>query len=148
MIGIEIRKALNTQILCCKIRQRYMCGIFVASKDKETMIYNYLVNTLVLHKSTRNKEFSSIEFPNGSIIKIMQPSEFVRGHRYHEMIIDSDINDKTIKEIILPKLVSLTPYEFKDSPETTKMIMDNPSNRLYYCHICEDDFKERRRIKL
>lgn len=144
MTKIEIRKALNAQILFCKLRPRYRCGIFVANKDKETMIYNYLFNTLTVYKHTRNKEFSSIEFPNGSVIKITQPNEFVRGQRYNGMIIDSNINDKVVTEIILPHLVSLTPYEFKDSPETTKMIIDKPSNRLYYCSICENDFKERK----
>lgn len=144
MIRIETRKALNAQILFCKLRPRYRCGIFVVNKDKETMIYNYLLNTLAVHKHTRNKEFSSIEFPNGSMIKIMQPNEFVRGYRYNGMIIDSDINDEIVKEIILPHLVSLIPYEFKDSSDTTKIIIDRPSNRLYYCSICEDDFKKRR----
>lgn len=141
VIRIETRKALNAQILFCKLRSRYRCGIFVVNKDKETMIYNYLLNTLAVHKHTRNKEFSSIEFPNGSMIKIMRPNEFVRGHRYNGMIIDFDINDKIVKEIILPHLTSLTPYKFNNSSETTKMIMDKPRNRLYYCSICEDDFK-------
>lgn len=147
MIHIEIKEALDAQILFCKIKQKYMCGIFVASKDKEVMIYDCLVNNLdcksMTHDYTRNKEFSAITFPNGSIIKIMQPSKFVRGHRYHGMIVDSAINEKTVKEVILPHLISFIPYEPKRNLGMIRIEVDNPSNRLYYCSICENDLKER-----
>ena len=140
MIVIELIKALQKQILFCEGEYNYRCGVYVATEENKDIvmkIFNDIYPLTDREIEIRNNHYESfIEYPNGNVIRIMQPSSSVRGQRFNGVIIDSNINQEVINTIILPRLMPLRLINgMYDSN-------DNPRHREFHCSISKNDLIE------
>lgn len=140
MIIIKLIEALQEQILFCEGEYNYRCGVYVATEENKDIvmkIFNDLYPLRDREIEVRNNNHESfIGYPNGNVIRIMQPSSSVRGQRFNGVIIDSNINQEVINTIILPHLMPLRLINgMYDSN-------DNPRHREFHCSISKNDLIE------
>ena len=90
----------------CERENNYKCGVYVTTEYNKDIVMKVLDNLLpVINRNVevRNNSYeASVRYPNGSIIKIIRANSLsARGHRFHGVIIDSNINPETIYEVLL-----------------------------------------------
>lgn len=104
----ELEEAILRQINYCKKHQGFNVGIFVSDKSKIWYVYGCICclcgkNILKMKRTTGNIHFI---FKNKSSIRILIPSDYVRGRKWHGAIIDSDIDkcmvDFNIRSNVIP----------------------------------------------
>lgn len=134
-IKIELIEALRKQMALCQDIKKYKCGIYVTTRYKKDVVVHVISNILskrekevmCMRNDSRNSK-AFIEYPNGSVIKILPVNDSARGYRHNGLIIDYDTEQECVNTLILPYL---TPLMSKSS--------DNPRDRVFYCKIDSRD---------
>ena len=66
---------------------------------------------------------------NGSYVKVLVTSDNARGYVWNGVVISNNVNANIIQNVILPKLMPITIFDY----------CDEPMKRVYYCDISQDD---------
>lgn len=96
-----LKSALARQLYNCCNKDRYRAGVLISNID-QTKLIDIIVNDIISNnfckRVIRHRNSSidySIEFDNGSIFKIVLGTNCARGHRYNDLLIDSDLSEET-----------------------------------------------------
>lgn len=135
-----LRAAIAKQIYSCVIKDRYRAGIYVAS-DKSEIVFDMVGNILKdfginqengISKSRRSLHGGRwFEFKNGSSLKILFASQTVRGNKFNDIIIDSNIEEElkhcVYRQTWIPYLKNTDAFEYdNDDLDTRLMTIDIP----------------------
>lgn len=130
MEKLKLQSVIELQIKYCMTFDGYKCGIYVNSTNAK-----YVIEVLreiiknISDECVLKYDFKYIVpfiyFTNNSYIKIIVPSDSVRGYRFNGVIIDDCISLKEKKEIIFPKLVPriLGKYDWESMEDVRKRIL-------------------------
>ena len=109
-------KIIKKQIRLCLRYKYFRSLIFVSMRTKRNTVFEYLEyfckNSWFVRRNIElmkcNLNGVLVCFKNGSYIRVVPATENARGHRAHNVVIDSDIkNRQVINCIIRPTLISL-----------------------------------------
>ena len=136
----NLKYELEKQLLYCHVMEKFRAAVYVSSKDKIGCVKNILLdifdNSFPV-KTIRyvfNEYKSFIEFPNGSILKIIFVNDSGRGNKLNGCLIDEDISNDVKQMIVYPQLYPriISLEDFKLEP------WDDVKKRVVVVEILED----------
>lgn len=145
MITIDLIEALQKQMNFCENKEKYKCGIYVENPQRIKIVANVISNLLPFPNRRvelrMNQYDAEAKWQNGSIIRIMNTSENVRGQRFNGVIIDNDLDNEIIDCIIMPTLkpIIINFEKYEDFKEVNK--------RIFTVSISMDDINESEKYK-
>ena len=138
MITIDLIEALQKQMNFCKNKEKYKCGIYVENPERIKIVANVISNLLPVPNRNielkMNRYDAGARWQNGSIIKIINASENVRGQRFNGVIIDNDIDNRIVSCVIMPTIRPIRVF----NEETDKEMYE----RIYTVGISKDDIEK------
>lgn len=129
----------------CENKEKYKCGIYVENPQRIKIVANVISNLLPFPNRRvelrMNQYDAEAKWQNGSIIRIMNTSENVRGQRFNGVIIDNDLDNEIIDCIIMPTLkpIIINFEKYEDFKEVNK--------RIFTVSISMDDINESEKYK-
>lgn len=143
MITIDLIEALQKQMDFCENKEKYKCGIYVENPERIKIVANVISNLLpVPNRKIElriNRYDAEARWQNGSIIRIMNASENVRGQRFNGVIIDNDIDHKIISCVIMPAIRPIRVFDWESDKEMYE--------RIYTVCISADDINKSKKYK-
>ncbi len=143
MITIDLIEALQKQMDFCENKEKYKCGIYVENSERIKIVANVISNLLpVPNRKIElriNRYDAEARWQNGSIIRIMNASENVRGQRFNGVIIDNDIDHKIISCVIMPTIRPIRVFDWEFDKEMYE--------RIYIVCISADDINKSKKYK-
>lgn len=109
-------KIIKKQIRLCLRYKYFRSLIFVSMRTKRNTVFEYLEyfckNSWFVRRNIELMKCNSngvlVCFKNGSYIRVVPATENARGHRAHNVVIDSDVtNQGVIRCIIRPMIIDL-----------------------------------------
>lgn len=109
-------KIIKKQIRLCLRYKYFRSLIFVSMRTKRNTVFEYLEyfckNSWFVRRNIELMKCNSngvlVCFKNGSYIRVVPATENARGHRAHNVVIDSDVtNQEVIRCIIRPMIIDL-----------------------------------------
>ena len=94
-----LKSALYRQLFYCCKKPHYQAGALVSSRDKIKLLdilLNEIISNNFSNKLTRRINSQCgyrLEFDNGSYFKIVIGTDGARGHRYHDILIDDELDE-------------------------------------------------------
>ena len=138
MIAINLVEALQKQMNFCENKEKYKCGIYVENPERIKIVANVISNLLPVPNRNielkMNRYDAGARWQNGSIIRIINASENVRGQRFNGVIIDNDIDNRIVSCVIMPTIRPIRVFN-----EETDKEMDE---RIYTVGISKDDVEK------
>ena len=138
MITIDLIEALQKQMNFCKNKEKYKCGIYVENPERIKIVANVISNLLPVPNRNielkMNRYDAGARWQNGSIIRIINASENVRGQRFNGVIIDNDIDNRIVSCVIMPTIRPIRVF----NEETDKEMYE----RIYTVGISKDDIEK------
>ena len=138
MITIDLIEALQKQMNFCENKEKYKCGIYVENPERIKIVANVISNLLPVPNRRvelrMNQYYAEARWQNGSIIKIINASENVRGQRFNGVIIDNDIDNRIVSCVIMPTIRPIRVF----NEETDKEMYE----RIYTVGISKDDIEK------
>ena len=143
MITIDLIEALRKQMNFCENKEKYKCGIYVENPERIKIVANVISNLLPVPNRRvelrMNQCDAEAKWQNGSIIRIMNNSENVRGQRFNGVIIDNDIDNRIVSCVIMPTIRPIRVFD----EETNKEMYE----RIYTVGISADDINNSKKYK-
>lgn len=101
------RAAIQYAISLCLEKECQHVGIICSSTEQAQYVYNRVITSCEHDDKyfiTRYSKIgnSTIYFENGSSITCAKTSESLRGHKWHQLVIDEHVPDDIIHEVLLP----------------------------------------------
>jgi len=96
-----LKAALVRQIYNCCDKPNYISGALISNRDKIKLLdikLNQIISnnfTKRVIKKLNNQNGYQIDFDNGSRFKIVLGFEGSRGHRYHDLLIDDELDNES-----------------------------------------------------
>lgn len=129
----NLKYELEKQLLYCHVMEKFRAAVYVSSKDKIGCVKNILLdifdNSFPV-KTIRyvfNEYKSFIEFPNGSILKIIFVNDSGRGNKFNGCLIDEDISNDVKQMIVYPQLypriISLEYFKLEPWDDVKKRVV-------------------------
>ena len=122
----------------CENKEKYKCGIYVENPQRIKIVANVISNLLPFPNRRvelrMNQYDAEAKLQNGSIIRIMNSSENVRGQRFNGVIIDNDIDNRIVSCVIMPTIRPIRVF----NEETDKEMYE----RIYTVGISKDDIEK------
>ena len=138
MITIDLIEALQKQMYFCENKEKYKCGIYVENPERIKIVANVISNLLPVPNRNielkMNRYDAGARWQNGSIIRIINASENVRGQRFNGVIIDNDIDNRIVSCVIMPTIRPIRVF----NEETDKEMYE----RIYTVGISKDDIEK------
>ena len=138
MITIDLVEALQKQMNFCENKEKYKCGIYVENPERIKIVANVISNLLPVPNRNlelkMNRYDAGARWQNGSIIRIINASENVRGQRFNGIIIDNDIDNRIVSCVIMPTIRPIRVF----NEETDKEMYE----RIYTVGISKDDIEK------
>ena len=138
MIAINLVEALQKQMNFCENKEKYKCGIYVENPERIKIVANVISNLLPVPNRNielkMNRYDAGARWQNGSIIRIINASENVRGQRFNGIIIDNDIDNRIVSCVIMPTIRPIRVF----NEETDKEMYE----RIYTVGISKDDIEK------
>ena len=138
VITIDLIEALQKQMNFCKNKEKYKCGIYVENPERIKIVANVISNLLPVPNRNielkMNRYDTGARWQNGSIIRIINASENVRGQRFNGVIIDNDIDNRIVSCVIMPTIRPIRVF----NEETDKEMYE----RIYTVGISKDDIEK------
>ena len=138
MIAINLVEALQKQMNFCENKEKYKCGIYVENPERIKIVANVISNLLPVPNRNielrMNQYDAGARWQNGSIIRIINASENVRGQRFNGVIIDNDIDNRIVSCVIMPTIRPIRVF----NEETDKEMYE----RIYTVGISKDDVEK------
>ena len=138
VITIDLIEALQKQMNFCKNKEKYKCGIYVENPERIKIVANVISNLLPVPNRNielkMNRYDAGARWQNGSIIRIINASENVRGQRFNGVIIDNDIDNRIVSCVIMPTIRPIRVF----NEETDKEMYE----RIYTVGISKDDIEK------
>ena len=138
MITINLVEALQKQMNFCENKEKYKCGIYVENPERIKIVANVISNLLPVPNRNielkMNRYDAGARWQNGSIIRIINASENVRGQRFNGIIIDNDIDNRIVSCVIMPTIRPIRVF----NEETDKEMYE----RIYTVGISKDDIEK------
>ena len=138
MIAIDLIEALKEQMDICENKEKYKCGIYVENPERIKIVANVISNLLPVPNRNielkMNRYDAGARWQNGSIIRIINASENVRGQRFNGVIIDNDIDNRIVSCVIMPTIRPIRVF----NEETDKEMYE----RIYTVGISKDDIEK------
>ncbi len=127
----------------CENKEKYKCGIYVENPERIKIVANVISNLLSFPNRRVelriNQYDAEARWQNGSIIRIMNNSENVRGQRFNGVIIDNDIDNRIVSCVIMPTIRPIRVFD----EETNKEMYE----RIYTVGISADDINNSKKYK-
>lgn len=127
----------------CENKEKYKCGIYVENPERIKIVANVISNLLpVPNRKIElriNRYDAEARWQNGSIIRIMNASENVRGQRFNGVIIDNDIDHKIISCVIMPAIRPIRAFDWESDKEMYE--------RIYTVCISAEDINNSKKYK-
>lgn len=95
-----LKSALCRQLFYCCDKPHYQAGVLVSSRDKIKLLdilLTEIISDNFSSKLTRkmNSQYDyRLIFDNGSYFKIVVGTDGARGHRYHDILIDNELDEE------------------------------------------------------
>lgn len=122
----------------CENKEKYKCGIYVENPERIKIVANVISNLLPVPNRNielkMNRYDAGARWQNGSIIRIINASENVRGQRFNGVIIDNDIDNRIVSCVIMPTIRPIRVF----NEETDKEMYE----RIYTVGISKDDIEK------
>ena len=138
VIAINLVEALQKQMNFCENKEKYKCGIYVENPERIKIVANVISNLLPVPNRNielkMNRYDAGARWQNGSIIRIINASENVRGQRFNGVIIDNDIDNRIVSCVIMPTIRPIRVF----NEETDKEMYE----RIYTVGISKDDIEK------
>ena len=138
VITIDLIEALQKQMNFCENKEKYKCGIYVENPERIKIVANVISNLLPVPNRNielkMNRYDAGARWQNGSIIRIINASENVRGQRFNGVIIDNDIDNRIVSCVIMPAIRPIRVF----NEETDKEMYE----RIYTVGISKDDIEK------
>ena len=138
MITIDLIEALQKQMYFCENKEKYKCGIYVENPERIKIVANVISNLLPVPNRNielkMNRYDAGARWQNGSIIRIINASENVRGQRFNGVIIDNDIDNRIVSCVIMPTIRPIRVF----NEETDNEMYE----RIYTVGISKDDIEK------
>ena len=138
MITIDLIEVLQKQMNFCENKEKYKCGIYVENPERIKIVANVISNLLPVPNRNielkMNRYDAGARWQNGSIIRIINASENVRGQRFNGVIIDNDIDNRIVSCVIMPTIRPIRVF----NEETDKEMYE----RIYTVGISKDDIEK------
>ena len=138
VIAINLIEALQKQMNFCKNKEKYKCGIYVENPERIKIVANVISNLLPVPNRNielkMNRYDAGARWQNGSIIRIINASENVRGQRFNGIIIDNDIDNRIVSCVIMPTIRPIRVF----NEETDNEMYE----RIYTVGISKDDIEK------
>ena len=138
MIAINLVEALQKQMYFCENKEKYKCGIYVENPERIKIVANVISNLLPVPNRNielkMNRYDAGARWQNGSIIRIINASENVRGQRFNGVIIDNDIDNRIVSCVIMPTIRPIRVF----NEETDNEMYE----RIYTVGISKDDVEK------
>ena len=138
MIAINLVEALQKQMNFCENKEKYKCGIYVENPERIKIVANVISNLLPVPNRNielkMNRYDAGARWQNGSIIRIINASENVRGQRFNGVIIDNDIDNRIVSCVIMPTIRPIRVF----NEETDNEMYE----RIYTVGISKDDIEK------
>ena len=138
VIAINLVEALQKQMYFCENKEKYKCGIYVENPERIKIVANVISNLLPVPNRNielkMNRYDAGARWQNGSIIRIINASENVRGQRFNGVIIDNDIDNRIVSCVIMPTIRPIRVF----NEETDKEMYE----RIYTVGISKDDIEK------
>lgn len=96
-----LKAALISQVYKCCDKPSYIAGVLISNRDKIKLLDIKLNEIISSHFSKRverkmhNQNGYQIDFDNGSRFKIVLGFDGSRGHRYHDLVIDDELDEES-----------------------------------------------------
>lgn len=130
----NLKYELEKQLLYCHVMEKFRAAVYVSSKDKIGCVINILFdifdNSFPV-KTIRyvfNEYEPFIEFPNGSILKIIFVNDSGRGNKFNGCLIDEDISNDVKQMIVYPQLfpriISLEDFKLESWDEVKERVVE------------------------
>ena len=127
----------------CENKEKYKCGIYVENPERIKIVANVISNLLPVPNRRvelrMNQYDAEARWQNGSIIRIMNTNENVRGQRFNGVIIDNDIDNRIVSCVITPTIRPIRVFD----EEPDKEIYE----RIYTVGISADDINNSKKYK-
>jgi hypothetical protein len=98
------KSAINYAIDVCQEISRCKIGIVIHNPDERGLTQTMMCDTLLNHDSVERINTSRnnfyIWFKNGSIIRVINPSDNARGNRFHLLIVDDHVPTDIIQNVL------------------------------------------------
>ena len=138
VIAINLVEALQKQMYFCENKEKYKCGIYVENPERIKIVANVISNLLPVPNRNielkMNRYDAGARWQNGSIIRIINASENVRGQRFNGVIIDNDIDNRIVSCVIMPTIRPIRVF----NEETDNEMYE----RIYTVGISKDDIEK------
>lgn len=138
VIIIDLIEALQKQMNFCENKEKYKCGIYVENPERIKIVANVISNLLPVPNRRvelrMNQYDAGARWQNGSIIRIINASENVRGQRFNGVIIDNDIDKEIISCVIMPTIRPIRVFNEESDKEMYE--------RIYTVDISQDDVEK------
>lgn len=143
MITIDLIEVLRKQMNFCENKEKYKCGIYVENPERIKIVANVISNLLPVPNRRvelrMNQCDAEAKWQNGSIIRIMNTIENVRGQRFNGVIIDNDIDNRIISCVIMPTIRPIRVFDEESDKEMYE--------RIYTVGISADDINNSKKYK-
>lgn len=102
---MNLVQALAKQIKFCEENTGYKCGVFVKTKEQRDIVTKCITNLLpsCVQRRSSNHE-SRFWWDNKSVITVLQVNDYIRGHSFNGVIIESEIDKDVVNSLIMPYL--------------------------------------------
>ena len=138
VVTIDLIEALQKQMNFCENKEKYKCGIYVENPERIKIVANVISNLLPVPNRNielkMNRYDAGARWQNGSIIRIINASENVRGQRFNGVIIDNDIDNRIVSCVIMP---AIRPIRIFNEETDNEMY-----ERIYTVGISKDDIEK------
>lgn len=107
-------KTLKKQMLRCIFYSKFRSCVFISLRFKKNIVFEYLRflcenHWLIkrnVHLIRNNMNETSVQFKNGSIIRVVPCNTSARGYRMNNAIIDDDITNPEILNCIIRPMIT------------------------------------------
>lgn len=108
--SVNLQHVLKKQVYNCISKEHWFCGVYTQNQSHQKIIFDLVKKILSYVPSETFKIRSDmgiiqILFENGSMLKILQPNEYIRGYRFDSVIVDSKIDKHIAESIIYSKVI-------------------------------------------
>lgn len=134
---MNLRQAIEAQVCFCENNNKYKCGIFVDTREKQEDITQYISTLLMGQESVqcKNSKYErSFCWNNGSYIRVIPTVVMCRGTKFNGAIIDDNINRDIVNFMIMPYLM-----ERVDSSGYRVEEFDDVKKRIFTVEIGKGD---------
>ena len=123
----------------CSEKSNYKCGIYIKNQEQRRIVTETISNLI----PTPNREIElrmcpscgEARWSNGSVLRIINANDSVRGHRIHGAIINNEIDIDVINCIVMPSLRKFALDFERNEYESDSELM----SRVYTVDMSYDD---------